>query len=403
MRKTTLRFYFRFMLVCALVFGICFGAGAGIASFFYRGQPTISAEEVAQTTEPELPGKRTSILVLGSDERKGETASRSDTIILVTIDPNVNKIAVVSIPRDTRVTFSNGEVGKINAAYAYGGPEGSVKAVEKLMGIPIDYYIELNFEGFAKVVDTLGGVTINVPQRMYKPMEGINLYPGLQRLNGSQALAFVRYRDYQLGDIDRASKQQQFLVALADEVLQPSTIPKLPAIIKEALPYLDTNMGLTTMLKLASWAPKFTAESVVSQTLPGYFYDQVGADNQLLQSYWVADKNSVNGLIDKMLAGQTVAVVQEGSVVVQAKSPGSSSSASKQNIGGDSSTSSGDDKSSIDRKSSGDDKSSDKTRTNSRSKDKNGVNSKSSDKSNGEVDSKSTSTREARRTATPEP
>jgi len=376
------------MLVLALVFVICFGAGAGMASLFNRDQ-IISAEEEAQPTEPEQPDKRTSILVLGSDERKGETASRSDTIILVTIDPNLNKVAVVSIPRDTRVTLSNGEVAKINAAYAYGGPEGSIKAVEKLMGIPVDYYVELNFEGFAKVVDTLGGVTINVPQRMYKPTEGINLYPGLQRLNGSQALAFVRYRDYQLGDIDRAGKQQQFLVALADEVLQPSTIPKLPAIIKEARPYLDTNMGLTTMLKLASWAPKFTAESVVSQTLPGYFYDQVGADNQLLQSYWIADKNSINGLIDKMLDGQTVAVVQEGSVVAQPKSP-SSSTGTSQKVNNDSS------------KSSGDSERSGNTPANSGSKDNNLVDSKSGNTRNDEVNSKSAKTREAKRTSTTE-
>ena len=91
MLKTTLRFYFRFMLVCVLVFGICFGAGAGMASFFYRGQPTISAEEEAQASGPEPTGKRTSILVLGSDEREGETASRSDTIILVTVDPDLKK------------------------------------------------------------------------------------------------------------------------------------------------------------------------------------------------------------------------------------------------------------------------------------------------------------------------
>jgi LCP family protein required for cell wall assembly len=383
MRKTTLKFYFKFVLVAALVFGICFGAGAGMANLFNRNQPSISAEE-NQPAEPEQPGERTSILVLGSDERKGETASRSDTIILVTIDPNLNKVAVVSIPRDTRVTLSGGEVGKINAAYAYGGPEASVKAVQNLMGIPVDYYVELNFEGFAKVVDTLGGVTIDVPQRMYKPIEGINLYPGLQRLNGSQALAFVRYRDYQLGDIDRASKQQQFLTALAAEILQPSTIPKLPALINEARPYLDTNMGLKTMLKLSSWAPKFTAESVVSQTLPGYFYDQMGADNQLLQSYWVADKSSVNGLVDKMLAGQTVAVVQEGSVVVQPKSSSSSSSGTNQSVNNDSGKSSGDSKSSSE--TSGDSKNSGEASGDS--------------KTNANDTSKSTYTRENRKTST---
>lgn len=325
MRKADIKFYLRFIMVAVLVFGICFGTGAGVASLLNRGAPSLSAQE-EPAAEPEN-GKRVSILVLGSDERRGETNSRSDTIILVTIDPNLKKAAVISIPRDTRVTLANGEVNKINAAYAYGGPESSVKAVQNLLGIPVDYYMELNFEGFAKIVDTLGGVTINVPQRMYKPSEGINLYPGLQRLTGSQALAFVRYRDYELGDIDRTSKQQQFLTALAAEALQPSTITKLPALINEARPYLTTNMGLGTMLKLSRMAPGFTAESVISQTLPGYFYNQVGAGNQLLQSYWVADKTSVNGLVDKMLAGQTVAVVQEGPAAVQ-QVPSKSSSSS---------------------------------------------------------------------------
>lgn len=329
MRKFDIKSFLRFIMVAVLVFTVCFGAGAGMASLFnWGGAPTISAQETPPADEPE-PDKRVSILVLGSDERKGETFSRSDTIIVVTIDPNLKKAAVVSIPRDTRVTLPSGEVTKINAAYAYGGPEGSVKAVQTLMGIPVDYYVELNFEGFAKVVDTLGGVSINVPQRMYKPSEGINLYPGLQRLDGKQALAFVRFRDYELGDIDRAAKQQQFLTALAAELLQPSTITKLPALINETRPYVDTNMGLGSMLKLSRWAPGFTAESVISQTLPGYFYDQLGPDNQLLNSFWVADKASVNGLIDKMLEGQTVAVVQEGPAAVKRTVPSNSSSTGK--------------------------------------------------------------------------
>ena len=328
MRKFDIKSYLRFIMVTVLIFAVCFGAGAGMASLFDWGAPTISAQETPPAAEPE-PDKRVSILVLGSDERKGETFSRSDTIILVTIDPNLKKAAVISIPRDTRVTLPSGEVNKITAAYAYGGPEVSVKEMQTLMGITVDYYVELNFEGFAKVVDTLGGVSINVPQRMYKPSEGINLYPGLQRLDGKQALAFVRFRDYELGDIDRAAKQQQFLTALAAELLQPSTITKLPALINETRPYVDTNMGLGSMLKLSRCAPGFTAESVISQTLPGYFYNQLGADNQLLNSFWVADKTSVNGLVDKMLEGQTVAVIQEGPAAVQRTVPSNSSATVK--------------------------------------------------------------------------
>lgn len=341
---------FRFMFVAVLVFGLCFGAGAGLASLFKPETPPISAEE---TTVDEQPGQRTSILILGSDEREGETNSRSDTIILVTIDPNLKKVAVVSIPRDTRVALSNGQAGKINAAYALGGPEASVQAVKKLLGTPIDYYMELNFQAFTKVVDTLGGVTINVPQRMYKPSEGINLYPGLQRLDGKQALGFVRWRDYLLGDIDRTAKQQEFLVALAREALQPSTIPKLPALIKETRPYLNTNMGLGNMLKMATWAPGFSAESVVSQTLPGYFYDQVDANNQLIQSYWVADKNNLPGLVDKMLDGQTVAVVQEGSVAVRPAVPANSAGISPKVDSNTSKSGSSTDKEIIDNKDSG--------------------------------------------------
>lgn len=307
---------FRFMLIAALVFGFFFGAGAGLASLLKPEElPLTDAKEKTVAEEP--PGKRTSILILGSDEREGETNSRSDTIILLTIDPELKKAAAVSIPRDTRVTLGSGEVCKINAAYALGGPRASVQAVKQLMGIPVDYYMELNFQAFTKVVDTLGGVTINVPERMYKPSEDIDLRPGLQRLDGHGALGFVRWRDYLLGDIDRTAKQQEFLVALAHEVLQPATIPKLPALIKDVLPYLDTDMGLGQMLKMAAWAPGFSAASVVSQTLPGYFYDQLDANDQLLQSFWVADKNILPGLVDKMLDGQTVAVVQEESVIVK--------------------------------------------------------------------------------------
>lgn len=300
------------MMICAgLIFGICFGIGSGLTSLIVNHMA--EADEQPQEVEEEIlerqDGERTNILVLGVDARPGETTSRSDTMILVSVDPKLNKAAVVSIPRDTKVTIK-GATEKICAANVLGGPELAVSTVEDLMGIKIDYWVEMDFNGFKKIVDTLGGVTITVPQRMYKPSEGIDLQPGTKKLNGSEALAFVRFRDYNMGDIDRTSMQQEFIKALAKEVLQPKTLPKLPKLIKDLNQYVETNMKVTDMLRIASWAPGFSTESIIAQTLPGSFYDEVDENGYLLNSYWQVDKKQIANLLDNMFEGKTVAVVQ---------------------------------------------------------------------------------------------
>lgn len=295
--------YFKIMLVAGVIFGIFFGLGGIIGSVFAPKDADIAEQPTIQD------GERTNILFLGVDERTGETQSRSDTIILASIDPELNKIALVSIPRDTRVEITGYGTNKICIANYAGGPEMAMEKVENLIGENIDYYVEMNFNGFEKIVDTLGGVSLKVEQRMYKPSEGIDLHPGEQRLDGYDALAFVRYRGYVMGDIDRTTHQQTFLKALAKETLQPKTITKLPQLIKQANQYVKTNLSITDMLKIASWAPGFDEESVIAQTLPGYFYDERNADGVLTQSFWIADSSQQNRLLDKMFNGQTVAVL----------------------------------------------------------------------------------------------
>ena len=191
----------------------------------------------------------------------------------------------------------------------------AMKTVEELLGEKIDYYVEIDFKGFEKIVDTLGGVTLNVERRMYKPSEGIDLHPGVQKLNGLDALAFVRFRDYVMGDIERTAHQQTFLKALAGEVLKPKTIVKLPALIREANLCVDTNLRLSTMLKMASWAPGFNSKSIISQTLPGSFLDERDSQGNLLQSFWLADSDQKGKLLDQMFQGQTVAVVMDSQTV----------------------------------------------------------------------------------------
>jgi LCP family protein required for cell wall assembly len=155
------------------------------------------------------------------------------------VDTKTKQMSLLSIPRDTRVNIPKYGWDKINAADALGGPELSMKVVSNLLDIPEKYYVQANFNGFKDIVDALGGVTLDVEQNMYHEDETdggayeINLKKGVQRLDGDKALQYVRYRDYAMGDIDRTKYQQKFLVALAKEMLQPSTILKLPALVPE--------------------------------------------------------------------------------------------------------------------------------------------------------------------------
>jgi LCP family protein required for cell wall assembly len=200
-----------------------------------------------------------------------------------------------------------GALDKINNANAIGGPKAACKAVGKLLGTKVDYYVLTNFNGFANMIDILGGVTIDVEKRMYYPAENINLKPGVQELDGEDALAYVRYRGDALGDIGRTERQQKFLKAFAEEMLKTKTILKIPSLIPELRKNVETNMGTKTMVDLAKLALQFSPDDLVAQTLPGYFYD----DPDTGVSYWIVDKTKSTELIASLMEGRKVAVIQE--------------------------------------------------------------------------------------------
>lgn len=313
--------YFRIMLAAGILFGVFFALGAGIGEVFHRLLPASAEAEDGQTQGFLIEGTRTNILILGVDARPGQDNkghARSDTLLLVSLDPNLKKVAIVSIPRDTRVKL-NGATDKINSANVYGGPELATKLVGEIMSIKVDYYVEMDFTGFKNIIDTLGGVDINVPQRMSKPSEDIDLQPGQQRLNGSQALGFVRFRDYTYGDIGRTEAQQQFLKALSKEVLQAKTVTRLPSLVSELHQSIYTNISVSDMLKLAAWAPAFNSEGIYAQTLPGTFYEERDAYGELTASYWVVDQKLAVQVLDALFAGQTLTVVEGSSSSSSAK------------------------------------------------------------------------------------
>lgn len=256
-----------------------------------------------------IPGsanERLNVLLLGIDARKGETMARTDSIILASVDQKSKQMSLLSIPRDTRVKIPGHGYDKINSASVYGGPELSMRAVSDLLGIPVKNYVLVNFNGFKDIVDALGGVTLDVEQDMrhWDPEDGgayqINLKKGVQRLNGDKALQYVRYRTYPMADIDRTKAQQKFLVALAKEALQPSTIPKLPKLVTEINRYVKTNLSPNYLYTLASASRDLENGNMVAQTLPGRPVKINGGD------YWGVNPAEARQVVAKLFNGETV-------------------------------------------------------------------------------------------------
>ncbi|MGQ9556732.1 MAG: LCP family glycopolymer transferase [Desulfurispora sp.] len=274
------------------------------------------AERLAPPGRDEFKGNM-HVLMLGMDARKGETTARADTILLASIDSTKKQISVLSIPRDTRVDIPGHGPDKINVTTALGGPELLMRVVSDLLGLPVDYYIATNYEGFKEIVDAVGGVDYNVEKRLYHydPQDGgiytIDLKPGPQHLDGNKALQYVRYRSYALGDIDRTLHQQKFLLALADQVMRPATLLKLPELVPTFSRAVETNMSLQRMTALARAAKNMQDYQIVTQTLPGKFLTLNGG------SYWAVDPAVAQLAVQKLLSGEKMEVVQGEVVMAQ--------------------------------------------------------------------------------------
>jgi LCP family protein required for cell wall assembly len=248
-RRTAWGLAGRFLLGAVAVLVMVVAAlGGGMYLFFHqnlvRAQKLSPDERAAEKllSEP-LPDKPTIALVIGYDRRWNEKGlpSRSDTLILIRADPETNAISMLSFPRDLKATIycprAYPFVGKINAAYAECGAKGTLQTVRKLTGLPINYLLTVDFRGFKQVVDRLDGVWIDVDHRYYNRNVGtyetnyanIDLKPGYQRLNGQQALDYVRYRHAD-NDLFRNARQQAFVRAIKDEVSSIS-LRHLPGIV----------------------------------------------------------------------------------------------------------------------------------------------------------------------------
>lgn len=252
--------------------------------------------------------QRENILLIGTDTRPGEVGGNTDALILASLDAKNHRIELLSIPRDAKVMYPDGSYAKINEGLMLGGPQLTKKLVEELTGQRIDHYALTHFGGLVDIINTVGGITVDVAEPMHyntgdKEYNIIDLNPGVQTLNGVQALGFVRFRHDALGDIGRTERQQQFLKALEKKLLQPANITKLPTLVREFWGTIDSDMTLLNVLQLASHANDYKDYKVISETLPGSFHNPTSKTDQSywivnpVQAKWTAQQFFENGLV----------------------------------------------------------------------------------------------------------
>lgn len=308
---------------------VCLGVCAGMLLFTFTGNKQASALTKtgltsimswgqdqnglsAPTILPKLEEKKY-ILLLGVDSNGKDSdrfsGTRSDTMMLVSIDPIFHKVGVVSIPRDSRVHISNHGIDKINAAHALGGPALTMQTVKESFGVPIDNFIEVDTHGLKQLFEILGPVEVLVEKEMHyvdhTAKLNVDLKPGLQTLTPAQAEEYVRFRHDAKGDIGRIERQQWFLRQSGKKLKEPQIILKLPALVGLAYHCIRTDLSMQDVLKLAAFAKDFPPDKALTAMLPGEPRMISGC------SYWVPNALSGQALLNRVLGCSTTGFYQD--------------------------------------------------------------------------------------------
>ncbi|MFG1790842.1 LCP family protein [Nocardia sp. NPDC049149] len=304
------RHYFRWFLALLLVLVVAAIGGVIKLDGSLTRIPALAnyAQRIGDT-----PG--TNWLLVGSDGRAGLTPEqerelatggevgpeRTDTILLVHI-PKSGKATLVSLPRDSYVSIPGNGKDKLNAAFAFGGPQLLVQTVEIATGLHIDHYAQIGFSGFAGVVDSLGGIDVCLPKPIDDPLAGINLAAGCQKLSGPEALGFVRSRATALADLDRMNNQRLFMAALLKKATSTSTLAnpfKLWPLMTDTAKSLKVDDGdhIWDLAQLG-WAMR---GDTVATTVPIGGFDDTDSGNVLL---W--DKQKAGQFFDALANDRSI-------------------------------------------------------------------------------------------------
>lgn len=331
------------ILLGTLLLAIMVAAGLGGGAYLYFHQSvaavrahTPDVKKAAKQLDIPLANHAAIALVVGYDHRMGKESagpSRSDTMMLLRADPQTKTISLLSFPRDLLVelycTDKNGNPvpqghGKINGAYAICGSAGSLATVKQLTGLPINYLITVDFHGFKEIVDHVHGVWMDVDRRYYNRNLGtsgtnyanINLEPGYQRLDGQQALDFVRYRHTD-SDLYRLARQQQFVKALKQQISSSVSFTDLPKIVSAITDNVEVGEGGNRALQGST----VLSYALFAYELPNGHFFQTRIDNLGQDSYFnlIASTDAIQKAIDQFQTPDVAASTKATAVALGRK------------------------------------------------------------------------------------
>jgi LCP family protein required for cell wall assembly len=332
--------WFKRSLIGLLVLANLVVFGGYFALRFYTGkidQELQKDEDVVSVLaeRPESPKDPLNFLLLGSDSRENlpddlagnfgaAGGRRADVIMIVQLVPDAGTARILSLPRDLRVEIEGHGPNKINAAYAFGGGALSVQTVSDYTGVAIHHYAEIDFAGFASLVDALGGVTLDFPFPARDINSGFSVAAGRQRLDGAMALAYARSRTYQelqngrwtsvdANDIGRIDRQQQLILAIIAEAKHPSTITEAGSLIETLGSFItvDATIDQDALIDLVWSMRSLKTADIESATLPTVTRTIDGG------SYQIPEEPGAEALLEAFRQGEDLSLVTQGPIRVQ--------------------------------------------------------------------------------------
>lgn len=250
---------------------------------------------------PAEPNDPYYVLLLGTDGRPGETDYRADTIILARIDPPNKRVTLLSIPRDTMVEWK-GTTMKINGVHTYDGAAGMVQIVSEKCGVQVSHYAEIAFDGLSTLTDAMGGVTVDVDQHM-KDTENFDdvteLDPGVQTLNGAQALFYCRCRHFPDGDYTRMRHQRTFIKAMLNQLLATNDPTRIVSLVDATADVISTDLSVAEIVSLGSeMVGMDTEKDIYTAYVPSEPKEVDGV------SYVIADWDALDEMMKVVDAGE---------------------------------------------------------------------------------------------------
>lgn len=299
------------------------GLFAGSALYVFTHGDVFTGSEVVDRPSPAARPfgwplrleHRLNVLVIGVDltldnRRQVVNVARSDTLMLLSFDPQRNRMSGLSIPRDTRATIPGVGEMKINASYAFGGPSLTVRTVEEFLGLPVHYYVKLGANSFSRIIDAIGGVEVDVEKDMKYDDNWaglhINLRRGRQVLNGEQAAHYIRFRSDSQGDIGRVGRQQKLFMAIFQKLKSPATVFSAPALLRAFAENTQTNLSMTELITLGMFAARLEGADMGFRTLPGDFGP----------IYWEPNPPLIRQTLLEMLYGVTPQILSSTAIEV---------------------------------------------------------------------------------------